>query len=256
MGTFLFGDIVFGPVKSRRLGVSLGINLLPEDSKLCNYNCVYCECGWSLNENKSKVPGSNDVADSLESYLRDQERSKKLDVITFAGNGEPSLHPEFSKIIDDTVLLRDKYAPNVKIAVLTNATRLSRKEVVESLKKIELPILKIDTVIQEDFEKANNPNTEIKILDIVENIKANFTKPIIQTMFFKGEIDGFKFDNTRQDSLKLYFDALKEIDPDTVMIYSIARDTPMCGLSSVGMEELNKIGEAVENLGFKTIVTA
>lgn len=166
MATFLFDKIVFGPVKSRRLGVSLGINLLPDDSKFCNYNCVYCECGFSDNSIKKTLPKAKEVKAALLSYLQKAGSETEIpDVITFAGNGEPTLHPEFVTIINDTIELRDKFFPHIKIAVLSNATRLDIPGIADALKKIDMPILKIDTMIQEDYEFINGPtgNQKLKI---------------------------------------------------------------------------------------------
>ncbi len=255
MGTFLFDSIIFGPVSSRRLGKSLGINLLPADSKLCNFNCVYCECGWSLVEKKNKVPTYDDFAMSLEEYLQNEPEALNLDVITFAGNGEPTLHPEFERIINKTKELRDKYVPNVKIAVLTNATRLDKENIAKTLQGIDMAILKLDTVIQVDFETVNCPTTKIKVDRIVEDILKYFKNPIIQTMFFKGNINGRKFDNTHEESFDLYMKTLKRISPDTVMIYSIARGTPMSGLESIEISKLESLGDEIRKAGFNTLVT-
>jgi len=255
MGTFLFDSIIFGPVSSRRLGRSLGINLLPADSKLCNFNCVYCECGWSLVEKKNKVPTYDDFTLSLEEYLKNEPEAQQLDVITFAGNGEPTLHPDFERIIDKTIELRDKYVPNLKIAVLTNATRLDKQKIADTLRKIDMAILKIDTVVQVDFETVNCPTTKMKVDKIVDNIIKYFKNPIIQTMFFKGKINGRKFDNTKEESFDLYLEALKRISPDTVMIYSIARDTPMSGLERIEISKLESLGDEIRKAGFNTLVT-
>lgn len=255
MGTFLFDSIIFGPVNSRRLGRSLGINLLPADSKLCNFNCVYCECGWSLVEKKNKVPTYDDFAISLEEYLKNEPDAQNLDVITFAGNGEPTLHPDFDRIINVTKELRDKYTPNVKIAVLTNATRLDKQNIAKTLQEIDMAILKLDTVVQVDFETANCPTTKMKVDRIVENIIKYFKNPVIQTMFFKGNINGRSFDNTKEESFELYLDALKRISPDSVMVYSIARDTPMMGLERVEISKLESLGARIREAGFKTLIT-
>lgn len=256
MATFLFDKIVFGPVKSRRLGVSLGINLLPDDTKFCNYNCVYCECGWSSNTEKKILPKATDVKAALQSYL--QKAGKEniiLDVITFAGNGEPTLHPEFIQIINDTIELRDKFFPQIKIAVLTNATRLDKPGISEALNMIEMPILKIDTLIQEDYEFVNGPSGNLKIKKIVDLISQRFEAPIIQTMFFSVKTNDRNFDNTSEESITLYLDALQQLKPSEVMIYSVSRDTPMSGIVKCDLDTLNKIAARIESMGIKTLVT-
>jgi wyosine [tRNA(Phe)-imidazoG37] synthetase (radical SAM superfamily) len=256
MATFLFDKIVFGPVKSRRLGVSLGINLLPDDTKFCNYNCVYCECGWSDNTVKKILPKATNVKAALLSYLQKAGKENIIpDVITFAGNGEPTLHPEFTQIISDTIELRDKFFPQIKIAVLTNATRLDKPGISEALNMIEMPVLKIDTLIQEDYEFVNGPSGNLKIKKIVDLISQRFEAPIIQTMFFKVKTVERTFDNTTEQSLEKYFEALNQLKPSEVMIYSVSRDTPMNGIEKCDLDTLNKIAARIESLGIKTLVT-
>ncbi len=256
MSTFLFDKIIFGPVKSRRLGVSLGVNLLPDDSKFCNYNCVYCECGWSDYSEKKSLPKASQVKIALDNFLANIKTDKQIpDVITFAGNGEPTLHPEFIQIINDTIELRDKYFPKIKIAVLTNATRLDKPGISEALKKIEMPILKIDTMIQEDYEFVNQPLGKPKIRNIADSIIKNFENPIIQTMFLKFKTPKGSFDNTTQESLQKYFEVLKEIKPKLVMVYTVSRGTPMQEIEKCSLECLKNIANKIEDLGFETLVT-
>lgn len=253
MATFLFDNIIFGPVKSRRLGNSLGVNLLPIDTKFCSFNCVYCECGWNRNNTKVELPRLNDIVPVMEKYF--SENKQPLDVITFAGNGEPTINPDFPEIVAETVRLRDKYLPNVKISVLTNASNLGNKRVVEALKKIDEPILKLDTFIQSDFELINKPAQGMSIGKIVDNISNNFAHPIIQTMFMRGNIDGVFFDNTSDDSLECYFETLNRLAPSLVMVYSIDRETPLSGLQKISPEVLEKIGADIRALGFDVLVT-
>ena len=255
MSTFLFDKIVFGPVKSRRLGKSLGVNILYNNAKLCNFDCIYCECGWSLNIKGQKLPTVEQVTVALETKIKNISEAEMPDVITFAGNGEPTLHPNFYEIIDNAIKIRNTYVPNVKITVLTNATQLHKQKVVDALKKIDLPILKIDTVIQSDFELINRCSDNVSILKIMDSIITNFKNPIIQTMFFKVQLDNYLFDNTRKDSLQEYFNALNKIQPNTVMLYSVDRDTPMQGLEKIDFESLQLIANEIEKLGFKTTVT-
>jgi len=256
MSTFLFDKIIFGPVNSRRLGVSLGINLLYQDSKLCNYDCAYCECGWSCDEHNKELPSSEVVIHELEFFFKNPaSNSKNLDVITFAGNGEPTLHPEFLRIIDETIRLRDKYVPEVKIAVLTNATTLNNPGIIEGLNKIEMPILKIDTVDQFEYELINRPLNNMGIQKIVDSIILKINNPIIQTMFLKGWFNDHYFDNTSERSINEYLRTIKKISPSLVMIYSIARDTPMKGLERVELSCLEMIGKAINSMGIRTLIT-
>ena len=253
MATFLFDNIIFGPVKSRRLGNSLGVNLLPVNAKFCSFNCVYCECGWNSKGIKIELPRFGDIVPVMEKYF--SENKQPLDVITFAGNGEPTINPDFPEIVAETVRLRDKYLPNVKISVLTNASNLGNDKVVAALKMIDEPILKVDTFIQSDFELINQPASGLSIATIVDNIASNFEHPIIQTMFLRGNINGTFFDNTTDESLRVYFETLKRLNPSQVMVYSIARETPLSGLQPVAPDELEKIGAKIRSLGFNVLVT-
>lgn len=253
MSTFLFDNIIFGPVRSRRLGNSLGVNLLPVNAKFCTFNCVYCECGWNSKGVKIELPRLADIVPAMEKYF--SENTQPLDVITFAGNGEPTINPDFPEIVAETVRLRNKYMPNVKISVLTNASNLGNEKVVAALKMIDEPILKVDTFIQHDFELINQPAAGLSIAKIVDNIANNFEHPIIQTMFMRGNINGTFFDNTTDDSLRVYFDTLKRLNPSQVMVYSIARETPLSGLQKVSPDELEKIGAKIRSLGFNVLVT-
>ena len=253
MATFLFDNIIFGPVKSRRLGNSLGVNLLPTNAKFCSFNCVYCECGWNSKGVKIELPRLNDIVPAMEKYF--SENTNPLDVITFAGNGEPTINPDFPEIVAETVRLRDKYLPNVKISVLTNASNLGNEKVVAALKMIDEPILKIDSFIQSDFKLINQPAAGLSINQIVDNIAKNFEHPIIQTMFLRGNINGTFFDNTTDESLKIYRETLRRLSPSLVMVYSIARETPLSGLQKIAPNELEKIGDDIRELGFKVLVT-
>ena len=253
MATFLFDNIIFGPVKSRRLGNSLGVNLLPVNAKFCSFNCVYCECGWNSKGVKIELPRLGDIVPVMEKYF--SENKQPLDVITFAGNGEPTINPDFPEIVAETVRLRDKYLPNVKISVLTNASNLGNEKVVSALKMIDEPILKVDTFIQSDFELINQPASGLSIATIVDNIAGNFEHPIIQTMFLRGNINGTFFDNTTDESLRVYFETLKRLNPLHVMVYSIARETPLSGLQKVVPDDLEKIGAKIRSLGFNVLVT-
>jgi len=258
MATFLFDKIIFGPVKSRRLGISLGINLLPTDSKLCNFNCIYCECGWTPGKKELNVSyhPRDLVAKKLEETLIEMHEKKMLlDVITYAGNGEPTMHPAFEGIIDDTIRLRNTYFPKARIAVLSNATLLHKKEVVRALNRVEDNILKLDSVFIETVELFNLPLGKYNVEKVIEQLKSFNGNLTVQTMFVKGSYEGKKVDNTTEKELSAWIKALHEIKPKQVMIYTIARDTPSPDLVKVSMEDLNNIKERLEKEGFEVQVS-
>jgi wyosine [tRNA(Phe)-imidazoG37] synthetase (radical SAM superfamily) len=258
MSTFLFDQIIFGPVKSRRLGISLGVNLLPTDSKICSFNCIYCECGWNpkKREQKSKLPARELVKQEMEEKLQEMVRNNELpDVITFAGNGEPTLHPDFEKIIDDTIALRNLLAPNAKIAVLSNSSMLHKPSVVRALLKIEDNILKLDSAFEETVNLIDCPAGHFSLNKVVENLKSFNGKLIIQTLFLRGNHNGQTIDNTTQHEVSAWLKLIDEIKPSQVMIYTIDRDTPLAELEKVKLEELKQIASRVESLGIKVQVS-
>lgn len=257
MAGFLFDSVVFGPVHSRRLGISLGVNLLPTGYKYCTYNCIYCECGWTeiKNINKIEFPPSMLVKQYLEKKLLEMQENKTLpDAISFAGNGEPTIHPEFPEIIDHTIALRNKYSPNSKIAVLSNSTMLHSPEVVEALKKIDLNILKLDAGTEETFHLVNEPRLNIHLEEIIQNLKLFQLNLIIQTLFVRGNYKGKCIDNTTETEVNAWLQHLKELKPERVMIYPIARGTPVRGLEKISLEELEAIAGKVRNIGLKAEV--
>lgn len=255
--TFLFDKIIFGPVKSRRLGLSLGVNLLPVNVKLCNFNCIYCECGWSgvRQTSPSKFIPADEVKEALMLALTElAEKNIVPDTITFAGNGEPTMHPDFSKIVKDTIKLRNKFFPASKIAVLTNATMLNKKSVVDALKKVDLRILKLDAGTEEMFNKLNIPNSRRTLRWVVNHLKYFKGDLIVQTMFLKGTSGGVYIDNTTDENVKAWLNLLQEIMPKQVMLYSIDRETAEKGLEKISEEKLNEIAAKVNELGIKTAV--
>ena len=258
MATFLFDKIIFGPVKSRRLGVSLGINLLPADSKVCSFDCIYCECGWTPRKRKKKaeLPSRATVAQKLEEQLHSMKNAGKLpDVITFAGNGEPTLHPEFAGIIDDTIVLRDKLAPACKIAVLTNSTMINREAVFQALLKVDDAILKLDSAIQETGVLLDCPMGSFHPDQVIGQLARFGQRAIIQTMFVRGIHKGLHIDNTTEKEVTAWMEAIKTIRPRQVMIYTIARDTPAEGLVKVPLKELNRIAGLVREAGIDVQVS-
>ncbi len=250
--TSLFHDIIFGPVHSRRLGLSLGVNLLPTESKLCSFDCIYCECGWN-----AEHPGARrfnrreDVARLLGETLRRMVgEGTPPDVITFAGNGEPTLHPEFEAIIGDTIALRDELCPAARVSVLTNATQIHRDDVRRALLRADNPILKLDSAFDDTVRRMNNPqNASYSVRNVVEQMKRFDGKMILQTMFLRGECRGERIDNTTEREVAAWLELVGEIRPRQVMIYSIDRDTPCSTLEKVSSEELQLIAARVEALG-------
>lgn len=259
MATILFDQIIFGPVHSRRLGVSLGVNLLPRDGKLCSFDCIYCECG--LNEERrtrSKLPTREEVKEALEKKLiAMKEEGLVPDVITFAGNGEPTMHPAFGGIIDDTIEVRNRICPKAKIAVLSNSTRLDKKDVFDALNKIEDNILKLDSVLNSRIRQINVPNSPSFTFDtLLEQLIRFQGNLIIQTMFLRGEYNGASVDNTTEEEIEGWLNALKRIRPKQVMIYTLDRETPVKGLKKVSKDELEAIANRARTEGFIVSVSA
>ena len=257
MSTFLFDEIIFGPVKSRRLGVSLGINLLPNNSKFCNFNCIYCECGWTKDkQEKQNFHKTETVISELESKLTEMlENNLVPDVITFAGNGEPTLHPDFGVIIDKTIEIRNRIFPNADIAVLSNATMIHKPKIFNALSKIEQNILKLDSAIPETTKLINGPLGYYNVDSLLDNLQKFNSNFILQTMFLRGAYNDKIVDNTTEKELFAWLYFLSKAKPKQVMIYTIARDTPTDTLEKVPIEELNKIAKLAENAGFKVQVS-
>ena len=257
MSTILFDKIVFGPVHSRRLGVSLGMNLLPVDGKLCSFDCIYCECGLNgERRTHTKLPTRAEVKEALTEKLSAmQAEGIAPDVITFAGNGEPTSHPDFDLIIDDTIELRDRYFPNAKISVLSNSTFLAREKVVKALAKVDNPIMKLDTVNADYIKRIDRPNAKYDVKGVIEKLKNMTVRPIIQTMFMKGEFEGQSVDNTTDEFVDPWIDVLEEIKPREVMIYTLDRDTPAAGLKKADKESLCKIRDKLERRGYRVMVS-
>ena len=253
MATKLFPSPIFGPIKSRRLGISLGINLLPSDGKVCTFDCLYCECGFNAtHRTKEKLPTRIEVASALETELQSMAANNEFpDVLTFAGNGEPTIHPCFADIIDDTIALRDRYCPNAKISVLTNATQITKETVFEALKKVDNNILKLDTVNNDYISFLDRPTGRYNLNEIIGRMKAFNGKAIIQTMFLKGEVNGIDINNTGNNFVLPWIEVVKEIAPREVMIYTIDRETPQQGLLKATHEELDRIVALLEKEGIK-----
>lgn len=231
----------------------MGVNLLPGDGKICTFDCLYCECGFNADHRpKMHIPTREEVAAALENKLSEMEAEGTLpDVITFAGNGEPTIHPRFNGIIDDTIALRDRYCPNAKVSVLSNSTMIARPEVFEALQKVDNNILKLDTVDLEYIKRIDRPTGEYDLEKIIRHMKAFNGKAIIQTMFLKGEVDGVSVDNTGDEYVEPWIKTVKEIAPREVMIYTIDRETPHKGLQKATREELDRIVAMLDREGIK-----
>ncbi|MBQ9652516.1 MAG: radical SAM protein [Prevotella sp.] len=238
-----YASPIFGPVKSRRLGVSLGINLLPGDGKVCTFDCIYCECGLNKDHRpKSKMPTREEVCRGLEKKLSEMQAAGEApDVLTFAGNGEPTCHPDFAAIIDDTLRLRDKYFPKARVSVLSNATQLHREDVREALRRVDNNCLKLDTVSSTYINKVDRPTGKYDVKEVIEYMKLFRGQAVVQSMFMKG--DGV--DNTSEEFVEPWLKTILEIAPREVMIYTIDRDTPVGGLEKATPEELNSIRDRV-----------
>jgi wyosine [tRNA(Phe)-imidazoG37] synthetase (radical SAM superfamily) len=251
----LFDTIVYGPIRSRRLGVSLGINLMPTTAKLCTFDCVYCECGWNQAVSHPTLPTREEVREALARQLTSMNDS--LDVITFSGNGEPTLHPDFLGIIQDTCALRDMYCPTAKISVLSNSTQLGRSEVVEALLLCDNRILKLDSAIDTTMRLIDQPvNPQLTVEQICQWLsyfEGDFT---LQTCFLRGEYEEQVIDNTTPAELAAWYAVIERLRPKQVMIYVIDRATPLQTLSKVPAVEMEAIAAPLRDKGIAVIVSA
>lgn len=254
----LFNTIIYGPIHSRRLGVSLGVNLMPTDKKLCTFNCVYCECGWNTQALYPLLPSRAAVRQELEAKLIAlQTEGIRPDVITFSGNGEPTLHPDFLGIIQDTCALRDRYCPPAKVSVLSNSTQLGRTEVREALMLVDNRILKLDSAIDETMRRIDQPlNQELTVAQIKEWLawfRGDFT---LQTCFLRGEHAGQPIDNTTETELKAWYQAVEQLRPKQLMIYVIDRATPEQHLEKITRDEMERIAAPLQAKGFSISISA
>lgn len=254
MSTVIYSSPIFGPIHSRRLGLSLGINLMPHDGKICTFDCIYCECG--LNNQRrphSPRPTREEVSQALETRLHQmQEEGQRPDVLTFAGNGEPTAHPHFPEIIDDTLRLRDKYCPEAKVSVLSNATLAGRPKVHAALMKVDNNILKLDTVSPEYISRVNQPCIPFDVTATVETLASYQGHVIVQTMFMRGcDDEGRSVDNTGDSYVLPWLEAVEKIRPSQVMVYTIDRETPEHGLRKATHEDLDRIVRLIEAKGIK-----
>ncbi len=257
MTGILWDALVFGPIKSRRLGNSLGVNLLPGDNKICTFNCVYCECGWGENPLgiNSDFNDTNLVLKALEAKLQELKNKKfPLNSITFAGNGEPTLHPDFSFIVERVLELRDDYFPESITTCLSNSTTLKNDTIRKALMKLDNPWMKLDAGSQEMFSLINQDFQNLKLDDIVEHLQMMKGKLSIQTLFLRGSHQGKTIDNTSKKEFNLWLSHLHKIKPQKVIIYPIDRATPLLGLEKIESDEMKSIAAQIQNAGFETEV--
>ena len=247
MSTVIYPSPIFGPIHSRRLGISLGINLMPADGKVCSFDCIYCECGFNADHRPTlSIPTREEVADKLEQTLQRMTSDGELpDVLTFAGNGEPTCHPHFAEIISDTIRLRNQYCPQAKVCVLSNSTMIHRQQVHDALMLVDDNILKLDTINPQYINKVDRPNGQYDVNAIIERMKVFNGHIIIQTMFMRGEYLGESVDNTGEEFVVPWLEVVKEIKPQQVMIYTIDRETPAHGLEKASREQLDAIRDRV-----------
>lgn len=244
----MFTDTIFGPIHSRRLGTSLGVNLSPRDGKVCSFDCLYCEAGYNAQgKGTTGMPSREEVARLLEERLSAmKENGEPLDVITFSGNGEPTVNPAFPEIIDDTIALRDKYFPDVKVSVLTNSTMLHSARVVEALRRVDNCLLKLDSAIDATIRDLDRPVSPAFTAERVIGQLENFgPQAVIQTMFTRGTHDGRPVDNTSPEEVDALIEAYRRIGPREVMIYSLDRPTPETNLRKVSRAELDEIASRI-----------
>ena len=253
----LFNQIAYGTIHSRRLGTSLGMEIMPLEHKLCTFNCVYCECGWNEKVQHPVLPTRQEVHNALEAKLQEiKANNEPLDVITFSGNGEPTLHPEFKAIIADTCALRDRYCPEVKVSVLSNSTQLGRADVVEALRMCDKRILKLDAATDTMMRRIDKPVNEgldvETIIGWLEQFEGDF---ILQTCFLRGEHNGERIDNTTEEELNAWYQAVERLHPKQIMIYVIDRKTPEESLEKIAPETMHAIAQPLKEKGYEVIVS-
>ena len=243
-----FDEIVFGPISSRRLGSSLGVNLLPSKGKLCNFDCIYCECGWNRDgADDRRFPEYAEIEAALEEKMaKAAADGTGVDSITFSGNGEPTMHPDFPKVIDLTLRLRDRYFPQAKVSVLSNATLIGREEVAHALMRVDNPILKIDASSDGLIQKINKPAGSYSLDAVVRNLRKFDGRFILQTMFLRSP----DFDTATPEALGRWMDIVRELRPWEVMVYTIDRETPDKSLGKYTVEEMTEMVRPLVEEGF------
>ena len=259
MQTVIFNSTIYGPIHSRRLGMSLGINLMPNDGKICSFDCLYCEAGFNAQgAGKDGVPSREAVKRQLKRKLEEmKEQGQTLDVITFSGNGEPTLHPEFKKVVEDVLRLRTQYFPNAKVSVLSNSTMAGKAAVADALRKVDNNILKLDSAMPRTFRVLNRPVSPNCLPEgVIADLKQFGGQCVVQTIMVRGEYNGERVDNTTDDELDALLSAYLQIRPREVMLYSIDRKTPAENLEKVSKEELERIAQRFRDSGITVQVNA
>ena len=249
MSTFLFNNIIVGPIRSRRMGLSLGVNLLPTKIKLCNFDCIYCECGLNQPFSNSLTPELPTRAQVMEHLAHTlQTMPQKPDAITFAGNGEPTIHPEFAQIIGDVIELRNTHSPQSEVVVLTNATQLHKPQILSALQKVDRCMFKLDSAIAQTIAAVNQPANMDFLNNFISNVSLFKGKKIIQTMFLRGVVGGTIIDNTTNAEIAALIEVYKQVQVDEVFVYAIQRETPV-PLETVSKGELTEIAKRVREAG-------
>lgn len=241
--------LVFGPIHSRRLGSSLGINLLPQQGKICNFDCIYCECGWNKDgRGDRQLPTAEDLRQTLTAKLQQcLADGTPIDSITFSGDGEPTLNPDFAAIIDITLELRDRYYPDAKVSVLSNATRIGREDVFQALCKVDNPILKIDAPTAALAAKINQPQCDYDVDQVVEDLRRFEGNFVLQTMFLKAP----EFDSSSPEVLEGWMRIVRDLRPREIMVYTIDRETPMKGLQKMTVDQMRELVQPLLDEGFR-----
>ncbi|NSW44991.1 MAG: radical SAM protein [Bacteroidales bacterium] len=252
--SILFHDIVYGPIKSRRFGFSLGMNLLPTQSKVCSYNCIYCECGWNPDTPQGTFVNKDLFLEVLEQNLKTLfESNSQLDVLTYAGNGEPTLHPEFLDIVNHTIELKNRYFPNKKIVLLSNGSTISEPSIKEAVFKIDMPVLKLDSAIEQTMKAINLPFINFNLRQYLEQLYTLQGKIYLQTMFVKGTYNGILIDNTTDNEIEALIDQYIKIQPKAVMLYSLDRIPPLSSLQKIDAHTMQDIAKKIQQAGINAI---
>lgn len=244
-----FDSIVFGPIRSRRLGSSLGVNLLPADGKICNFDCIYCECGLDRDGRTStSIPALEDVKSALRQGIASAaESGVEVDSITFSGNGEPTLHPDFPEIIKETLALRDRFYPSAVVSVLSNATRLDKPEVVAALRSVDCPILKLDAVNDAMLRDMNVPAAGLSVDAIIDGMRRFEGEFVLQTMLLMADRPSLADD---PEALARWMDIVRQLRPRLVTLYSLDRPAPVKGLQRLSAQQMQELVQPLINEGF------
>lgn len=249
-----FDNIVYGPIHSRRLGLSLGVNILPAVGKLCNFDCIYCECGWNRDGISNGVfPTVTAFETALRRALEKMAKGgTALDSITFSGNGEPTLHPHFPEMVDITLALRDELAPSAKVTVFSNATTCGKPAVLAALKKVDNPVMKIDAPTGELAAHINKPSCNYDPATVADNLMAFDGDFILQTMFLRSD----DFDSASPEVLSRWMEIVRKLHPREIMAYSIDRETPQKALRKYTYDEIFSFVKPLVDEGFIVQVKA